>query len=123
MYLIAQTWLFLLIAWFIGIVVGFALTRDQKSQRHKEIEAELHDARNRIAGQDKEVDEYRVRVAELEGLPEGARASRVAARDEMVARMTQLEKDLEAARANEKRLTILCQLAGDPSALRPERRR
>lgn len=104
MYLIAQTWLFLGIAWLVGIVIGFALARDQKSQRHKEIEAELHDVRARAIDRDKEIDEYRVRVAELEGLPEGARASRVAGREEMAARLTQLERELDTARTNEKRL-------------------
>jgi chromosome segregation ATPase len=104
MYLIAQAWLFLLIAWFVGIVIGFALARDQKSQRHKELDAELSDARERAIARDKEIDEYRTRVAELEGLPEGARVSRVAAREEMSARITQLEHDLENARAGEKRL-------------------
>jgi chromosome segregation ATPase len=104
MYLIAQTWLFLGIAWLVGIVIGFALARDQKSQRHKEIEAELHDVRARAIERDKEIDEYQLRVAELEGLPEGARASRVAAREEMSARLNQLERELDAARTNEKRL-------------------
>lgn len=103
-YLIAQTWLFLAIATLIGVVAGFFLARDQKSQRHKEVEAELHDARERAIARDKELDEFRARVAELEGLPEGARASRVAARDEMVARMGQLERELETARMNERRL-------------------
>lgn len=104
MYLIAQTWLFLGIAWLVGIVIGFLLARDQKAQRHKEIEAELTDARERAITRDKEIDEYRLRVAELEGLPEGARASRVAARDEMVARMNQLERELDTSKGNEKRL-------------------
>lgn len=104
LYLIIQTWLFLGIAWLVGIVIGFTLAKDQKSQRHRESEAELIDARERGIARDKELDEFRARVAELEGLPEGARASRVAARDEMVARMTQLERELDAARTNEKRL-------------------
>lgn len=104
MYLFVQTWLFLGIAWLVGIVIGFTLARDQKAQRHKEVEAELLDARDRAITRDKEVDEFRLRVAELEGLPEGARASRVAARDEMIARMTQLERDLDTAKTNEKRL-------------------
>ena len=73
MYLIAQTWIFLAIAWLIGIVVGFALLRDQKSQRHREVEEELRDSRNRTISLEKELDEFRIRVAELEGLPLGAR--------------------------------------------------
>lgn len=105
MYLIVQTWLFLGIAWLVGIVIGFMLARDQKAQRHKEVEAELLDARDRALTRDKEIDEYRLRVAELEGLPEGARASRVAARDEMIARVTQLERDLDAAKTSERRLS------------------
>jgi chromosome segregation ATPase len=104
MYLFVQTWLFLGIAWMVGIVIGFLLARDQKAQRHKEVEAELLDARDRAITRDKEVDEYRLRVAELEGLPEGARASRVAARDEMIARMTHLERELDSAKTNEKKL-------------------
>lgn len=105
MYLIAQTGLFLSIAWLIGIVVGFALARDQKSKRHAQVEEELRDARNRAIEIEKETEEFRQRVAELEGLPQGARASRVAARDEMVARMTTLERELDLARNNEKRLS------------------
>jgi len=104
MYLIAQTWLFLAIAWLIGIVVGFALSRDQKSQRHAQVEEELRDARNRSIDMDKEIEEYRSRVAELEGLPQGARASRVAAREEVLARMSQVERELDLSRTNEKRL-------------------
>ncbi len=105
MYLFIQTWLFLGIAWLVGIVIGFTLARDQKAQRHKEVEAELHDSRDRAIARDKEIDEFRLRVAELEGLPEGARASRVAARDEMISRITQLERDLDTAKTNEKRLS------------------
>ncbi len=104
MYLIAQTWLFLGIAALIGVVAGFFLSRDQKSQRHKEVEAELHDARERVIARDKELDEFRERVAELEGLPQGARASRVAAREEMIARLGELERELDTARTNERRL-------------------
>lgn len=103
MYLIAQTWLFLGIAWLIGIVVGFALARDQKSQRHREVEEELRDARNRAITLEKDTEDFRARVSELEGLPEGVRASRVAARDEMVNRIATLERELETTRANEKR--------------------
>jgi chromosome segregation ATPase len=104
MYLFVQTWLFLGIAWMVGIVIGFLLARDQKAQRHKEVEAELLDSRDRAIMRDKEIDEYRLRVAELEGLPDGARASRVAARDEMIARMTHLERELDSAKTNEKKL-------------------
>jgi len=103
MYLIAQTWLFLGIAWLVGIVVGFALARDQKSQRHREVEEELRDARNRAITLEKDTEDFRSRVSELEGLPEGVRASRVAARDEMVNRIATLERELESARTNEKR--------------------
>ncbi|MCE9521432.1 MAG: hypothetical protein K8S25_03250, partial [Alphaproteobacteria bacterium] len=104
MYLIAQTWLFLGIAWLIGIAVGFGLSRDQKSIRHRDTEEQLRDARNRQIAMEKEVEEFRGRVTELEGLPEGVRASRVAAREEMVSRIAKLERDVEIARGNEKRL-------------------
>ncbi len=103
MYLIAQTWLFLGIAWLVGIVAGFGLARDQKSQRHREVEEELRDARNRSITLEKDTEDFRTRVSELEGLPQGVRASRVAARDEMVSRIATLERELESARTNEKR--------------------
>jgi predicted nucleic acid-binding Zn-ribbon protein len=104
MYLIAQTWLFLLIAWLIGMAVGFGLSRDQKSQRLRDTEDQLRDARNRGIDMEKELEDFRARVGELEGLPQGVRASRVAARDEMVARIATLERELESSRNAEKRL-------------------
>lgn len=104
MYLIAQTWLFLMIAALIGIVVGHFLARDQKSERQAQLEAEAVDARNRAIGIEKETEEYKLRLAELEGLPQGARASRVAAREEMSTRLSQLERELTTAQTAEKRL-------------------
>ncbi len=103
LYLIVQTWLFLLIAWLIGMAVGFALSRDQKSQRHSQVEDELREERSRTLALNKDVEDFRNRVTDLEGLPQGVRASRVAAREEMVGRITQLERELDAARASEKR--------------------
>ncbi len=105
MYLIAQTALFLAIACLIGIVIGHFLVRDQKSERQAQLESEAHDARNRSIAIEKEIEEYKARLAELEGLPEGARASRVAAREEVAARMTQLERELAVAQTAEKRLS------------------
>lgn len=104
MYLIAQTWLFLAIACLIGIVIGHFLGRDQKSERQAQLEAEAVDARNRAIGIEKEIEEYKLRLAELEGLPQGARASRVAAREEMSTRLSQLERELATAQTAEKRL-------------------
>jgi chromosome segregation ATPase len=104
MYLIAQTWLFLLIAWLIGMAVGFGLSRDQKSLRLRDTEEQLRDGRNRSIDMEKELEDFRARVGEMEGLPEGVRASRVAARDEMVSRIATLERERDAARGAEKRL-------------------
>lgn len=104
LYLIAQTWLFLLIAWLIGMAVGFGLSRDQKSQRHGQVEDELREERARTIALGKDVEDFRNRITELEGLPQGVRASRVAAREEMVSRISLLERELETAKANEKRV-------------------
>lgn len=103
-YLIAQTWLFLLIACLIGMIVMHFLSSNQKSERLTQLEAEALDARHRAITVEKEIEEYRARLAELEGLPASARASRIAAREEMSARLTQLERDLATAQTNEKRL-------------------
>ena len=58
MYLIGQTWLFLTIAWLIGVAVGFAYARDQRSQRHRQVEEELRDARRAVAQQKGELDRH-----------------------------------------------------------------
>lgn len=105
MYLIAQTWLFLLIALLIGMVMMHFLGRNQKWERLSLLEAEALDARHRAITVEKEVEDYRARLAELEGLPASARASRIAAREEMSTRLTQLERELSAAQSNEMRLT------------------
>ena len=104
-YLIAQTWLFLLIASLIGWAVGFAIAKDKKTQRHSQVEDELREERSRTIALGKEVEEFRSRVTELEGLPQGVRASRVAAREETLARLSQVERELEGARASEKKLS------------------
>ena len=104
MYLIGQTALFLAIACLIGIVVGYFLARDQRSERQAQLESEALDARHRAIAIEKEIDEYKTRLADLEGLPQGVRASRIAARDEMLSRMSQLERELGQTQANEKRL-------------------
>ena len=103
LYLIIQTWLFLLIAWLIGLVVGYGLSKDKKAQRHTQIEEELREERSRTIALGKDVEEFRSRVTELEGLPAGVRASKVAAREEMTARLAQLERELDVARGNEKK--------------------
>lgn len=104
MYLIAQTWLLLAIACLIGMMMSYFLVRNQKSERQSQLESEALDARHRAITVEKEIEEYRGRLAELEGLPQGARASRIAAREEMSARLTQLERELATAQSAEKRL-------------------
>lgn len=104
MYLIAQTWLFLAISCLIGMLMMYFLLRNQKSERQTQLEAEALDARHRAITVEKEIEEYRARLAELEGLPASARASRIAAREEMAARISQLERDLAATQTSEKKL-------------------
>jgi chromosome segregation ATPase len=104
MYLIAQTWLFLAISCLIGMLMMYFLVRNQKSERQTQLEAEALDARHRAITVEKEIEEYRARLAELEGLPASARASRIAAREEMAARISQLERDLASTQTSEKKL-------------------
>ena len=104
MYLIAQTWLFLAISCLIGMLMMYFLVRNQKSERQTQLEAEALDARHRAITVEKEIEEYRGRLAELEGLPASARASRVAAREEMAARISQLERELSSTQTSEKKL-------------------
>lgn len=104
MYLIAQTWLFLAISCLIGMLMMYFLVRNQKSERQTQLEAEALDARHRAITVEKEIEEYRARLAELEGLPASARASRIAAREEMAARISQLERDLSTTQTSEKKL-------------------
>ena len=87
-YLIVQTWLFLAISCLIGMLMMYFLVRNQKSERQTQLEAEALDARHRAITVEKEIEEYRARLAELEGLPASARASRIAAREEMAARIS-----------------------------------
>lgn len=103
MYLIAQTWLFLTIACLIGMLMMYFLVRAQKSERQSQLEAEALDARHRAITVEKEIEEYRSRLAELEGLPQGARASRIAAREELETKLTQVEHELASSKASEKR--------------------
>lgn len=104
MYLFAQTWLFLLISYLIGMVTMHFLGRNQKSERQSQLESEALDARHRAITVEKEIEDYRGRLAELEGLPLSARASRIAAREEITSRLTQLERELGVAQSSEKRL-------------------
>ena len=104
MYLIAQSWLFLAISCLIGMLMMYFLVRNQKSERQTQLEAEALDARHRAITVEKEIEEYRARLAELEGLPASARASRIAAREEMAARISQLERDLSTTQTSEKKL-------------------
>jgi len=103
-YLIAQTWLFLVIACLIGMLMSFFLLRNQKSERQAHLETEALEARQRAIAMEKELEEYRGRLAELEGLPAAARASRIAAREEMAQRITTLEREVLGLQANEKKL-------------------
>jgi chromosome segregation ATPase len=103
-YLIAQTWLFLVIACLIGMLMSFFLLRNQKSERQAHLETEALEARQRAIAMEKELEDYRGRLAELEGLPAAARASRIASREEMGQRITILERELLGLKANEKKL-------------------
>ena len=105
MYLIVQTWLFLLIACLIGMLMMYFLVRSQKSERQSQLESEALDARHRAITIEKEIEEYRSRLAELEGMPQGARASRVAAREELENKLNQVERELSVAKNGEKRST------------------
>lgn len=105
MYLIAQTWLFLAISCLIGMLMMYFLVRNQKSERQTQLEAEALDARHRAITVEKEIEEYRGRLAELEGLPASARASRIAAREEMSSRISQLERDLSTTQTSERKLS------------------
>jgi len=104
-YLIAQTWLFLAIACLIGMLMGYFLLRNQKLERQSQLETEALDARHRAIAMERELEDYRGRLAELEGLPPSARASRIASREEMAQRIGELERELSAVRASEKSLT------------------
>ena len=104
-YLIAQTWLFLAIACLIGMLMGYFLLRNQKLERQSQLETEALDARHRAIAMERELEDYRGRLAELEGLPPSARASRIASREEMAQRIGELERELSGVRASEKSLT------------------
>lgn len=103
-YLIAQTWLFLAIACLIGMLMGYFLLRNQKLERQSQLETEALDARHRVIAMERELEDYRGRLAELEGLPASARASRIASREEMAQRISELERDLSGLRTREKSL-------------------
>jgi chromosome segregation ATPase len=104
-YLVAQTWLFLAIACLIGMLMGYFLLRNQKLERQSQLETEALDARHRAIAMERELEDYRGRLAELEGLPPSARASRIASREEMAQRIGELERDVSGLRASEKSLT------------------
>jgi chromosome segregation ATPase len=114
-YLIAQTWLFLAIACLIGMLMSYFLLRNQKSERQAQLETEALEARNRAIATEKELDEYRGRLVELEGLPASARASRIASREEMAQRISMLERELATLQANEKRSAEDCARLKDES--------
>lgn len=114
-YLIAQTWLFLAIACLIGMLMSYFLLRKQKSERQAQLETEALEARNRAIATEKELDEYRGRLVELEGLPASARASRIASREEMALRISTLERDLSALQASEKKASDECVRLKDES--------
>ena len=103
-YLIAQTWLFLTIACLIGVLMGYFLVLNQKLERQAQLETEALDARHRSIAMERELEDYRGRLAELEGLPASARASRIASREEMAERISLLERDLAATQGREKTL-------------------
>lgn len=104
-YLIAQTWLFLAIACLIGMLMGYFLVLNQKLERQSQLETEALDARHRAIALERELEDNRGRLAELEGLPPSARASRIASREEMALRIGELERELSGLRTSEKSLT------------------
>jgi len=87
-YLIAQTWLFLILAMLVGTLMGIAMMWTRKTERHLEVEAELRDVRNRGFTLEKDLGEAHERIGELEGLSPGERVARIGARENM---MTQIE--------------------------------
>lgn len=99
--LLTQIWGFLLIAWLLGMIVGGLMMWPRRSIRLKEVETDLRTARDRSVALDKEVTELRAKVGELEGIPEAERRSRVAAREELIARIARLETDVSVARNSE----------------------
>jgi len=104
-YLIAQTWLFLAIACLIGMMMGYLLVLNQKRERQSQLETEALDARHRAIALERELEDNRGRLAELEGLPPSARASRIASREEMAQRISELEREHSGLRTSEKSLT------------------
>lgn len=99
--LLTQIWGFLLIAWLLGMIVGGLMMWPRRSMRLKEVETDLRTARDRSVILDKEVLDLRTKVGELEGIPEAERRSRVAAREELIARIARLETDVSVARNSE----------------------
>src|SRR4029078_5956573 len=94
-YLIAQTWLFLILAMLVGILMGIALMWTRKTERHLEVEAELRDVRNRGFTLEKELNEAHEKISELEGLSPGERVARVGARENMMTQIETLSRELE----------------------------
>jgi chromosome segregation ATPase len=101
-YLLAQSWGFLLIAWLIGMIVGGLLMLSRRSTRVTELESDLRDARNRGISFEKEALELRARVGEFEGVPEAERKARINTRQELIDRIAKLDGDVVMAKASER---------------------
>lgn len=106
--LLTQIWGFMLIAWLLGMIVGGLLMWPRRSIRLKEVETDLRTARDRSLLLEKEATDLRARVGELEGIPEAERRSRVAAREELIARIARLETDVSMARNSELQIKEEC---------------
>src|SRR4029078_5633514 len=102
-YLIAQTWLFLILVMLVGTFMGIAMRWTRKTERHLEVEAELRDVRNRGFTLEKDLGEAHERIGELEGLSPGERVARIGARENMMTQVETLSRELDAARAGERR--------------------
>ncbi|HAH08576.1 MAG TPA: hypothetical protein DCL54_00155 [Alphaproteobacteria bacterium] len=101
-YLLSQSWGFLVIAWLIGVIVGGILMMMRKSQRQVETENDLRDSHKRALAQDKELMDMRTKLGELEGVPEAERRTRIQARQELIDRIAKLETDLSVSRQSER---------------------
>lgn len=100
--LLTQIWGFLLIAGLIGFIAGGILMWPRRSARIKLVEQDLRNSRERGIGFEKEVTELRHKLGELEGVPEAERRSRIAVREELIARIAKLETDVSVARTAER---------------------
>jgi chromosome segregation ATPase len=100
--LLTQIWGFLLIAWLLGMIMGGLFMRLKRSIRLNEVEKHLRDSRQESLTSEKSLAELRARVGELEGIPDAERHTRIAAREELIARIAKLETDLTFARNGER---------------------